>query len=426
MKTILIKNVIIPGACNNASRVLFNSEKILKIGSDDIDTADEVIDGQGATLLPGVTDCHVHFREPGLTHKATVATESRAARAGGVTTFFDMPNTIPQTVTIEDWQRKMDKAANDSVINYAFFLGATKNNLEQLDKANFSRIPGIKVYLGSTTGDMMVPDMVLDSLLARFNVPIVIHAEDESLISKMRSEIKSKYTGNVPIAEHSNIRSVQACVSSTERALETLERHPDAHLHIAHLSTADEVELVVKARQKGLNVTCEVSPHHLLFTPDDYPRLGSRIKINPAVKGAEHRDALRQAVREGIIDIIATDHAPHTADDKAGDALTAASGAPMVQFALCLMLDLFGTEIVRQTMSLNPARVFGMENRGNISPGFKPEMVLVERLETPHIISDDEVLSLCGWTPAVGLQTNHRVVRTILPQPGPVDFVRFS
>lgn len=412
MKTTLLRNVNIPGCPDRPAEVLFCDTHILYVGKplDENSKADTVINGSGLTLLPGAIDAHVHFRQPGLMHKATIASESHAARAGGVTAFFDMPNTIPQTTTEDAWAAKMDMASHDSEISYAFFLGATNSNLDEILKADSSRIPGIKVFLGSSTGNMLVDDeKMLDSLFASVKIPIVVHAEDEEVIAEARSRISKRYDNNPPVSEHSNIRPVEACVSATTHAIELLRRHPSAHLHIAHLSTADEVELVRRAKAEGLDVTAEVSPHHLIFSSEDYGRLGSRIKMNPSLKGPEHREALRRGVIDGTIDIIATDHAPHTIGEKQGNALTAVSGAPMVQFSLPLILDLFGVDTAVRTMCVNPAVIFGLKNYGRIERGYVPDMVLVENVPTGYNVSDGMVLSKCRWTPLAGHRLYHRI-----------------
>lgn len=422
MSTLII-NAYIPGADKHVSRVLFNDERILSVGGEELKEAEAVIDAEGMTLLPGAIDAHVHFREPGLTHKADIATESRAALAGGVTSFFDMPNTVPQTTSLEPWRQKMDIASKSSVANYAFFIGATNDNLEEILRADFSRIPGVKVFLGSSTGNMLVNNTsVLERLFEEVRVPIVVHAEDEETIAQARKTAEVKYQGNPPVCEHTNIRPVEACVAATTHAIDMLRRHPEAHLHIAHVSTADELRLIRQAKQEGLNLTCEVSPHHLLFTSEDYERLGARIKMNPSVKSPGHRVALREAVLDGTIDIVATDHAPHTLEEKEGDAFTAVSGAPMVQFSLPAMLDLFDTETVCRTMAENPARIFGLERRGRIAPDYHPEMVLVKRDMNGYIVADVDVVSKCGWTPLVGIKLYHKVIRTILPKPSYLTF----
>lgn len=424
MKTFLIKNAYIPGAPQGDSRVLFNEKEIVAVGGAEISEAEEVIDARGQILLPGAIDAHVHFREPGLTHKADISTESRAALSGGVTTFFDMPNTVPQTTNRLRWEEKMRIAASSSAINYAFFVGATNDNFEELATLDFSKIPGIKVFLGSSTGNMLVNDKeALEKIFATIKVPIVVHAEDETVIGRCRKEAELRYGVYAPVKAHSEIRPAEACVKATVAALGMLRNHPEAHLHVAHLSTAAEVELIRQAKSEGMNVTCEVSPHHLLFTQNDYDRLGARIKMNPSVKRPEDREALRAGVENGIIDIIATDHAPHTLAEKEGGAFTAVSGAPMVQFSLPLMLDMFGAETALLAMCRRPAEIFGVERRGRIAPGFIPDMVLVEEMpDNTFAVADSDVLSKCGWTPLVGTVLRHRVSRIFLARPSAVSF----
>ncbi len=421
-----MRNVVIPGCSERPAEVLFSDTHIIYVGrpkTDPVDV-DTVINGSGLTLLPGAIDAHVHFRQPGLEQKGDIAAESRAARAGGVTAYFDMPNTVPQTTTVAAWNSKMAAAAENSAISYAFFIGATNSNLEELRKADFSHIPGVKVFLGSSTGNMLVDDeRMLDSLFESITVPIVVHAEDEAVIAEAKERIAEKYDNNPPVFEHTNIRPVEACVSATAHAIELLRRHSSARLHIAHLSTADEVEMVRRAKAEGLNITAEVSPHHLLFTTDDYDRLGSRIKMNPSIKAPQHREALRRGVLDGTIDIIATDHAPHTIADKQGNALSAMSGAPMVQFSLPLILDMFGPEVAMRTMAENPARIFGLKNYGKIEVGYVPDMVLVEHVPIGFEVSDNMVLSKCHWTPLIGHRLHYRVAH-VFNQPRPLTFTR--
>lgn len=422
MTATYLHNVIIPGT-KSVSGILYNQKEILAVGPNLEHKVDALIDGEGAFVLPGLIDAHVHFREPGLTHKADISSESLAALRGGVTSYFDMPNTLPTTTTPEAWAEKMRIASASSHVNYAFFVGLTDNNSDVISGMDFSRIPGVKVFMGSSTGNMMVEsDNVIGDILSKVKVPVVIHAEDENVIARERGRISALYQGNPPVAAHTDIRSVEACVKATKRAIELLRQHPGAHLHIAHVSTGNEIELIAKAKSEGLKLTCEVSPHHLLFSSDDYERLGSRIKMNPSIKSVSHREALRQAVRDGIVDIIATDHAPHTLEEKQGNALTAVSGAPMVQFSLAVIADLFGLQTVMRTMAKKPAEIFGLPGRGMIAPGYAPEFVLVKKIEQGYVVSDTDVVSKCGWTPLDGFKLHHKVVRTIIPKAGPLRF----
>lgn len=374
--------------------------------------ATEAVDARGALLLPGVIDAHVHFREPGLTAKATIASESAAALAGGVTSYIDMPNTVPPTVTLGAWADKMERAARTSVSNYAFMLGATADNLAELQRADYSAVAAVKVFMGSSTGNMLLSgDGPLRAVFSDQPGRIVVHAEDQSVIdANLRRFFPLPDPDNM--LWHTRIRSSEACVRATERALELASRY-GARLHVAHVTTAAETALFDPAPSpSGKRITAEVSPHHLLHSCDDYPRLGSRIKMNPAVKTAADRDALRRALLDGRLDIIATDHAPHRLADKAGDVLHAASGAPMAQFSLVTMLDLFDPATVALRMSEAPATLFGIRGRGRLEPGYYADLVLIERLDAPHTITDADVQSLCGWTPLRGYTTCHRVVRT--------------
>lgn len=374
--------------------------------------ASEAVDARGALLMPGAIDAHVHFREPGLTAKATIASESAAALAGGVTSYIDMPNTVPPTVTLGAWADKMERAASTSVSNYAFMLGATAGNLTELQRADYSAVAAVKVFMGSSTGNMLLDDdSPLRAVFADQPGRIVVHAEDQGVIDANLRRF-SPLPDPADMMWHTRIRSSEACVRATERALGLASRY-GARLHVAHVTTAAEAALFDAAPgPAGKTITAEVSPHHLLHCCDDYPRLGARIKMNPAVKTAADRDALRRALLDGRLDIIATDHAPHLLADKAGDVLHAASGAPMAQFSLVTMLDLFDPATVALRMAEAPATLFGIRGRGRLEPGYYADLVLVERLAEPHTITDADVQSLCGWTPLRGYATRHRVIRT--------------
>ncbi len=377
-----------------------------------LDSADETVDARDALLMPGVIDAHVHFREPGLTAKATIASESAAALAGGVTSYIDMPNTVPPTVTIGDWEDKMERAARTSASNYAFMLGATAGNLAELQRADYTTVAAVKVFMGSSTGNMLLDDdPTLRAVFADQPGHIVVHAEDQGIIDANMRRF-SPLPDPADMMWHTRIRSSEACVRATARAMEMAARY-GTRLHVAHVTTAAETALFDPApTPAGRQITAEVSPHHLLHCSDDYHRLGSRIKMNPAVKTAADRDILRRALLEGRLDIIATDHAPHLLADKAGDVLHATSGAPMAQFSLVTMLDLFDPATVAFRMSEAPALLFGIQGRGRLDPGCYADIVLVERLAEPHTITDADVLSLCGWTPLIGYTTRHRVIRT--------------
>jgi dihydroorotase len=372
--------------------------------------ATEVVDAQGALLLPGAIDDHVHFRDPGLTHKGDMATESAAAVAGGVTSFMDMPNTLPPTVDLDAWEAKMAHAAQVSRANYACWIGATNSNLGTLLAADYRRTPGVKLFMGSSTGNMLVDDdSTLHRIFSQVRAIIAVHAEDSARIAAHTAVAREVFGAEpVPIEMHPLIRDTRACFDCSLRAIELARRY-DARLHLLHVSTAAEVRLLQSSnRPKGL--TAETCVQYLQFCDKDYDTMGARLKCNPAVKSQTDRNALRRAVADGTINLIATDHAPHLLSEKEGDALTAPSGLPNLQFSLPLLLDLFKPDVVAQRTAVAPARIFGIEHRGQLHPGYYADMVMVE--EGEFAITDDQCLGRCGWTPAAGLTTQHRVVTT--------------
>ncbi|MDE6066143.1 MAG: amidohydrolase family protein, partial [Duncaniella sp.] len=328
--------------------LLTDGDKIARIGAgqrpDDI-TADEELDCQGAYLIPGVIDTHVHFRDPGLTEKADMATESRAALAGGVTSFVDMPNTRPATVSMDAVEDKLARAAQVSAINYGFFIGATNDNIDTLLTADYSRTAGIKLFLGSSTGNMLVDDdNTLITLFDRAPALIAVHAEDEAIIRAARERLSAEYPDGIPVEMHPDVRPREACIAATRHAINLAERS-GSRVHICHISTAEELRLIAEAKARGVKVTAETCPQYLMFDRNDFLRLGARIKCNPAIKEPSDRIALLRQLRQGgVIDTIATDHAPHLPEQKQGNALTAASGMPMVQFSLTAMLDLMSSD----------------------------------------------------------------------------------
>ncbi len=371
----------------------------------------EIRDLGGSYLMPGAIDTHVHFREPGLTRKATMASESRAALAGGVTSVIDMPNTVPQTVSIDAWEDKMERAAASMAVNYAFFIGATHTNFEELMRADYSRCPGVKVFMGSSTGGMLLDD---DSALRRLwsDIPalIAVHAEDQAMVADAthRAKARAGDAEDLPVTMHPALRPAAACVEATRRAVEMARRY-GTRLHVAHVSTAAELQFATPGHDvRAKRITFETAPQYLIFDSSDYRRLGARIKCNPAVKEAADREALRRAVTSGLIDTIATDHAPHLLSEKQGGALKAVSGMPMVQFSLPVMMDLFAPGTVAQVMAHNPAEAFRIEGRGYLDPGCYADMAVVERVE-PYTVADTDTLSLCRWTPLAGTVLRHRV-----------------
>lgn len=422
MRRIIIHNAVI---VNENERfhgyVIVEDDKIAAVergmASDAvISSCDDVEDAGGAYLLPGVIDDQVHFRDPGLTHKADIATESRAAVAGGVTSFMDMPNTNPQTVTIEALKAKQKRASEVSVANYAFFIGATNDNIDQLLACDYTEVPGVKLFLGSSTGNMLVDcEEMLDRIFTEVPAMIAVHSEDEAIIRRNREAMTAKYGDEVPVAEHPAIRSSEACYVSTARAVERAGRC-GTRLHVLHVSAADELALFTSEPSDKKKITAEVCVHHLWWTDKDYPRLGTRIKWNPAIKTERDRDALRRGLIDGTIDVVATDHAPHLLSEKQGTALTAASGGPFVQYSLPAMMELadqgvFTLEMVVEKMSHAPARLFGIENRGCIRPGYYADLVVV-RPGDAYTVTDADVISRCGWTPLDGTTLHNRVVST--------------
>lgn len=382
------------------------------------DVCHKRLDAQGALLLPGVIDTHVHLREPGLTHKATIASESHAAVAGGVTSYIDMPNVVPPTVTHEALDDKMARAASDSLANYSFYVGATATNTDMLiHDTDYSHVPGVKVFLGSSTGGMLVDDTaVLRRIFAEVPALIAVHSEDETIIRQNMELAKARYGEDVPVATHPLIRSEEACYQCTRRAVE-LARTLGTRLHVLHLTTARELELFADGDLADKRITAEACVGHLWFTDADYDRLGTRIKVNPAVKTARDREALRQAVANGRIDVVSTDHAPHTLAEKSQKYLKSPSGMPLAQFSLVAMLELahqgwFTEHQIVQRMCHAPARLMGIERRGFLRPGYQADMVMVESVPQAWIITDASVRSSCRWTPLDGAMVHHRVART--------------
>lgn len=371
-------------------------------------------DCSGHILMPGVIDSHVHFREPGGEHKATIYTESRAAVAGGVTSFMEMPNTAPATVTAEMLADKMERAARDSVANYSFYIGATDTNLEALRNLDYNKVPGVKLFMGSSTGGMQVEE---DSALAGiFSLPVLVavHCEDEQIIRENMCRVRALYPDeqSAPASWHPQIRSALSCYTSTARAVALAKRF-GTRLHVMHLTTAQELDLI---REAGAKVTAEACVAHLLFTDSDYPRLGTRIKCNPAVKSALHRDALRSALASGIISTVSTDHAPHTLAEKETSLFKAPSGMPMVQFSLPAMMDLalqmnWEPELVVEKMCHNQALTFGVEERGFIRKGYFADLVELD-FDGVTEINASAILSKCGWSPLEGRSLHTQVVTT--------------
>ena len=424
MNRILIHNALIVNEGNRyRGYVVVENERISEIGRGDapaqlLNGDMEICDAEGGYLLPGGIDDQVHFRDPGLTHKADMATESRAAVAGGITSFMDMPNTIPQTVTLEALEAKHQRAAEVSLANYSFYIGATNDNIDTLLACDYTKVPGVKLFLGASTGNMLVDNNeALNRIFGEVPALIAIHSEDEDIIRRNKEAMMAKYGEDVPVEEHPNIRSVEACYKSTEKAVAMAKKH-NARLHVLHISTAEEMKLLTNECLEDKKVTAEVCAHHLWWTADDHATLGTRIKWNPAIKSAADRQALRDGLRDGLIDIVATDHAPHLLSEKEGGAIKATSGAPLVQYSLPMMLELadqgvFTIEQVVDFMAHRVARLFSIEERGYIREGYYADLTIVKP-NTPYVVKDEDVLSRCAWTPLVGTTLNNKVVATFV------------
>lgn len=417
---IAIRNVeIINEGQRLSGDLLIESERIARIGDiGDVSGAEE-FDGQGAYLIPGVIDDQVHFREPGLTHKADLTTESRAAAAGGVTSFMEMPNTVPQTLTQELLEQKYQRAAEVSRVNYSFFMGASNHNLDEVLRTDPKTVCGVKVFMGSSTGDMLVDEpKTLEGIFKNSPVLVATHCEKEELIRAGTEAARDKFGDEgIPISEHPNIRSREACYASSSQAVE-LARQTGGRLHVLHISSAEELELFQSSLpRKEKRITSEACIHHLWFCAEDYERLGSRIKWNPAVKLASDRAAIRQAVIDGVIDVVATDHAPHTLEEKQGSYLKCPSGGPLVQFGLLAMFELaeqgvWSLELLVDRMCHAPAELFDIERRGFIREGYQADLTLVRKLPQPKTLSDADVISKCGWTPFAGQAFQYEVAQT--------------
>ncbi|MFK7968899.1 MAG: dihydroorotase [Bacteroidia bacterium] len=419
MSTILIKNAtIVNEGSSQQGDLLIKDGLIHTIGSNLQDAADETIDAQGMLLLPGAIDDQVHFREPGLTHKGEIATESRAAAAGGVTSFMEMPNTKPQALTQKLLADKYNRAAEVSAVNYSFFMGASNDNLEEVLKTDPRTVCGVKIFMGSSTGNMLVDDhAVLDKLFANVPMLIATHCEKEEIVRANMAAALEKYGDDIPISEHPLIRSEAACYASSSAAVSLAKKH-NTRLHILHISTAKELDLFrndIPITEK--RITAEACIHHLWFSDEDYDRLGVRIKWNPAVKQASDREAIRAAVNDGRIDVIATDHAPHTKEEKSNLYPSCPSGGPLVQHSIVAMLELveqgvFSLEKVVEKMSHHPAMLFRVEKRGFIREGYWADLVLVEK--NPWTVAPENIHYKCGWSPLEGTTLQNRIHSTFV------------
>ena len=377
-----------------------------------------IIDGSDKFLFPGIIDDQVHFREPGLSHKGTIFSESRAAVAGGVTSYFEMPNTNPQTTTIENLKSKFEIAANNSLANFSFMFGGTNSNLNEVKKLDFNEIPGIKLFLGSSTGDMLVDDYNVIQDIMRFSkVPVVVHSEDEGIIKKNLNKYLEKYGDNIPIEYHPKIRSEEACLKSTLRIID-LAKKCNSRLHVFHLSTKSESKLFEILPIENKNITSEVCIHHLSFNDLDYKEKGALIKWNPAVKSRLDQDALWGALNSDRIDIVATDHAPHTLKEKQNKYLNCPSGGPLVQHSLIVMYEHYLNKKITlqkivEKMCNNPAKIFKINKRGYIKEGYYADLVILDP-NKKQTIGSNNILYKCGWSPFEGKTFNSVITHTFV------------
>jgi dihydroorotase len=427
MKQILITgaNIVNEGRIFEGSILIRDSriEEIIPAGSDNsiLDYLEnvELIDGRGKFLLPGVIDDQVHFRDPGLTQKGDLYTESRAAIAGGVTSFMDMPNTDPKATTLRILEEKYKLASQKSLANYSFFLGATNENLEEIEKADPAKICGVKVFLGASTGNMLVDDpLALEKIFATSRMVVAIHSEDEGIIRKNLAIFREKYGEQIPVEAHPLIRSEEACFTSTKMAVELATKH-NTRLHVLHLSTVKELELFrndIPLKKK--RITAEVCVHHLWFDDRDYARLGSRIKWNPAIKTERDKEGLFQGLLDDKIDIIATDHAPHLEEEKSHPYLSCPSGGPLIQHSLVIMLEFYrrkkiSIEKIVEKMCHAPADLYRIRDRGYIRKGCFADLVLVDP-DAPWTVSHENILYKCGWSPFEGTKFLSRITHTFV------------
>jgi len=420
-QSILIKNAVIVNENRTFKGDVLIENEIIKEVSSDIKAAEgtEIIDANGSYLIPGMIDDQVHFREPGLTHKANIETESRAAIAGGITTFIEMPNTVPQAVTQELLEDKFEIAAKTSYANYSFMFGGTNDNLEELLKTDPQKVAGIKLFLGSSTGNMLVDNEdVLEKIFSSTKMLISVHCEDEATIRKNTEKFTSEFGDDIPIKYHPIIRSEEACYLSSSKAIE-LAKKTGARLHIFHLSTEKETHLFrndIPLEKK--QITAEVCIHHLWFSDKDYAEKGTHIKWNPAVKTEKDKQGLWRALLDDRIDVIATDHAPHTLEEKNNNYIKAPSGGPLVQHAIIALFEkvkqgVISIEKAVEKTSHNPAKLFQIKKRGFIKKGFFADLVLVD-VNKPQTVSKKNILYKCGWSPFEGTKFSSTITHTFV------------
>jgi dihydroorotase len=417
---ILIKNATIVNENKIFSGdVLIRNERIEKIDTSITDPASEIIDATGLILLPGVIDDQVHFREPGLVYKGDLYTEPKSAVAGGTTSFMEMPNTIPNTLTRKFLEQKFDLAAEKSLANFSFYMGASNDNYDELMRTDKKKVCGIKIFMGSSTGDMLVDNKAaLEKVFSGSEMLIATHCEDEPMVCRNLEEAKAKFGENIPVWMHPVIRNEEACYHSSSFAVSLAKKY-GTRLHILHISTAKELSLFDNSIPLGeKKITAEACIHHLWFDDSDYERLGMKIKWNPAIKTAKDKEALLMAVIDGKIDVIATDHAPHTAEEKTKTYLHCPSGGPLVQHSLVAMLEFYHNnkltlEKIVQKMSHDVAECFCLENRGYIREGYFADLVLID-LNQPWKVSQENILAKCGWSPFENQQFRSKVIYTFV------------
>ena len=423
MRTIIQNGLIINEGREYVGSIIIDNNTITHIIEGDLDAcivamADRIIDAHGCWVIPGVIDDQVHFREPGLTHKADIATESRAAVAGGVTSYMDMPNTKPATITAEALAWKQQQAQETSVANYSFYIGATNDNAELIITLDYTHVCGIKLFMGSSTGNMLVDDSkTLEKIFAEAPVLVAAHCEEEEVIQANRARYTAMFGEDMPVYFHPMIRNAEACYRSSAKAVELASRH-NARLHLLHLSTARELTLLEDRPLAEKRITGEVCVHHLWFDDNDYVQYGNRIKWNPAIKTCADRRALLEAVATHRLDIVATDHAPHLLSEKEGSCLKAASGGPLVQFSLQTMLELatkghFTRTQVVEKMCHAPAALFGVSRRGYLREGYYADIAIIDPCQ-PYTVTTDKILSRCGWSPFEGHTYPHTITHTLV------------
>jgi len=419
MKTLIKNATIINEGKRFEASLLIKNERIVSLIIDDkYPKADKIIDAKGKYLIPGVIDDQVHFRQPGMEQKADIFSESRAAAAGGVTSYMEMPNTNPPTTDMQRFEEKLDIAAKDSLVNYGFYVGATEENLSDIEKLPANKVAGVKIFMGSSTGNLLVnkPE-ILERIFKASPILITTHCEDDSIIQANLQNYLKQYGDDIPVKYHPAIRSAEACYRSSALAVE-LAAKTNANLHVLHLSTAKEMDLFSNSAIHDKKITAEVCAHHLWFSERDYDEKGALIKWNPAIKSQTDRDALRNALKSGKLDIVATDHAPHLLSEKHNPYTTAPSGAPLVQHSLQIMMELASQEILSEEMVVekmchNPAIRYQVKDRGFIRENYFADLVLIDP-KANYSVEKNNLLYKCGWSPLEGQSFQHAVTMTMI------------